>query len=101
MANGQEFFTAAEITHFAGAVAMIIVVTRVIRHLSKVERPAVTMAVALVVAYLSAGAAGNLAAIPWQEIPHQAFFSAALSWVLPSVNACLLFMAALGTSRLG
>lgn len=64
MANAQEFFTPDAISHFATAVAAVIAVSRVVRHLCKAERPAVTFVIALMIAYLSAGASGTLSAVP-------------------------------------
>lgn len=99
MAVPHEFLTPAALGNFATAATAVIAVSCVMRHLCHSDQPAITFMVALVVAYLSAGAAGTLTIVPWQDIPGPNFFSAALAWFLPILNACLLFMAALGAER--
>ena len=100
MAETHEFLTPAALGNFATAATAVIAVSRVVRYLCHSDQPAITFTVALVVAYLSAGAAGALTAVPWQDIPRANFFSAALAWFLPVINACLLFMSALGAGRM-
>jgi hypothetical protein len=100
MAATQEFLTSDAIGNFATAAAAVIAVSRVARYLCHFEQPAITLAVALVIAYLGAGVRGTLVAVPWRDIPQPNFFLATLAWLLPAMNACLLFMAALGASRI-
>jgi hypothetical protein len=100
MAEAHEFLTPAALGNFATATTAVIAVSRVVRYLCHSDQPAITFMVALVVAYLTAGAAGTLTAVPWQDLPRASFFSAAVAWFLPVMNACLLFMAALGASRM-
>jgi hypothetical protein len=99
MAGPQQFLTPDAIGNFATAAVAVIAVSRVAKYLCHSDQPAITFLIALVVAYLGAGAAGTLASIPWRDVPHQTFFLGLLAWFLPSINACLLFVAAMGASR--
>ena len=99
MAGTHQFLTPEAIGNFATAVVAVVAVSRVARYLCQSEQPAITFFIALIIAYLGAGAAGALAPIPWRDLPHQTFFLAVLGWILPSVNACLLFVTAMGASQ--
>lgn len=101
MTDVQRFFTATSTGQLAGAIAAVTVVSVTIRAISGIDHFSVPFATSLVLVYVTAGAAGTLLRVPASEFPEREFFSALLSWFIPFLNTCLLFVAVLGVTPLG
>lgn len=101
MATVQEFFTPEAVGQITGAVAAVTAVSVTIRKVTGFGSAIIPFVISMVVVYASAGASGTLSAIPWGEFPSQPFFQPLLGWLLPVLNACLLFTAAIGATEVG
>jgi hypothetical protein len=99
MAVEYEFFQPEALGKLAGAVAVVTAVSVTIRRISGLNTPWVPFFTSLVVTYVAAGAAGSLHAMPSEPFPSAGFFGAVVSWLMPLLNACLLFTSVVGVTE--
>jgi hypothetical protein len=100
MAPPHEFFTEKSIGQLACAVAAVTVVSVAGRVITGVDNQIVALVASVIVTYCTAGTSGRLQAIPWRQFPTTTFFQAAFGWLLPLVNACLLFTIVVGATSI-
>ena len=97
----EEFFTLASFGQLATAVVVVTVVAGAARRLLRWEGPWVPFLTALAVTYVAAGASGAFEGAVAAGFPTAGFFKTLATWVLPALNACLLFTAAVGATEIG
>jgi hypothetical protein len=97
----QDFFSLEAVGQLAGAIAAVTAISVTVRRLTGRDTPLIPFFTSLVVTYLTAGASGGIDAVDWATFPSPGFFHSALTWLLPLLNACLLFTSAIGATEVG
>ncbi len=97
----QDFFSPEAVGQLAGAIAAVTAISVTVRRLTGRNTPLIPFSTSLAVTYLTAGASGAIDAMDWAAFPSPGFFHSALTWLLPLLNACLLFASAIGATEVG
>src|SRR5690242_10139488 len=99
MALTQEFFTPEALGQLTVAVAAVTAVSVTLRRVSGLNTPLIPFAVSVIVTYAAAGTAGSLNPLPLDQFPASEFFRSLVSWLVPLLNACLLFSSVIGVTE--
>ena len=100
MALTQEFFTPEALRQLTVAVAAVTAVSVAIRRVSGLNTPLIPFAVSVIVTYVAAGTAGSLNSLPLGLFPASEFFRSLVGWLVPLLNACLLFSSVIGVTEM-
>lgn len=91
MSMPKDFFSINTLSDLSGAATADLILTHTIHGVSSCNQQKVTLVISLLLAYTIAGMRGELRSISCRLFPGREFFLAVSRWLLPILNASLLF----------
>lgn len=96
----HEFLTLEGLGHCTSAAVGILAVSFTFHHIFGADAQITAIIASNLVTYGDAGASGTLQRIEWKTFPTPSFFRTTYGWLLPLIDACILFTVVVGASNL-